>query len=92
MIITREMSISADEFTRIIGRLGAQPVDDGVAEAASCWKLGGARISIRPLPPLRRGAITLPRVEMRLDASAISRLRAEMLLEDIRRAFQRAGG
>ena len=92
MIITREMSISASEFARIIERLGARPVADERGMQGRRWRFQGACISIRPLPPLRRGVITLPRVEMRLDASALSRLRAEVLLDDIRRAFQRAGG
>ncbi len=88
---TREMSMDASELARVMERLGATPLPPG-RSGEMRWRLAGADLRAAPLPPLRRGALGLPRLRVELDCSALAEDEAATLRHRLERAFWRGGG
>ncbi len=88
---TREMSMSTRELTRVMTRLGATPLPPGRGGEMR-WRLAGADLRAAPLPPLRRGALSLPCLRVELDCSALAEDDAATLRHRLELAFWRGGG
>ncbi len=96
--ITLEMSISANEFCRLLNNLPgeSESLHQEVMPDMATWWLespaGNVRITFRSMPPLRRGALTLPRAYVELDMAALPAQARATFLARFRRHFQRGGG
>ncbi len=90
MIVTKDMSISAQEFARTLRRFAK---DAPLIEAApGRWRMGGAEISLKALPPLRIAALELERHRVTIDLSGLPKAQAKAFLESFDLSFHRGGG
>ena len=93
-VITLAMSLSEDEFRSNISHLPLE--SESVSElSANHWMLlpDGVRIHARPLSALKTGSLTLPRLEVIIDLSALPDATArEGFMRRFRRVFLRGGG
>ena len=91
MIVEMEMSLSLKELRRQLKALSGFSAETETLTACT-WRIGGARLHITPLPPRRIGALTLPRLALRLDLSALAPEDRREFLDRFRRLTFRGGG
>ncbi len=90
-LVEKVLGLSLAEVTRDLPRLAADPAHVR-PEAPDVWRLGSVRITLRPLPPHRLGALAVPRTAVNIDLAALPPEGRAAFLARFERLFFRAGG